>query len=47
MTDNIIWYVLGVLAVVYLIIIYRNRSRSKRRKSRSFMEGKRKHSSRE
>ena len=47
MTGNIIWYVLAVLGLIYLIIAFRNKGRSKRRKSRSFMEGKRKHGTRE
>lgn len=42
-TDNTIWYVLAVLGLVYLIIIFRNKRGTKRRRSRKFMEGKQKH----
>jgi cytochrome oxidase assembly protein ShyY1 len=42
-TDNTIWYVLAVLGLVYLIIIFRNKRGTKRRRSRKFMEGKRQH----
>ncbi|WP_163625815.1 DUF3810 domain-containing protein [Muricauda sp. TY007] len=40
-SDNTIWYVLAVLGLIYLIILFRNRKATKRRKSRKFMEGKR------
>ncbi|WP_220473503.1 hypothetical protein [Flagellimonas aequoris] len=40
-TDNTIWYVLGVLGLIYLVILTRNKRATKRRKSRRFMEGKR------
>ncbi len=42
-TDNTIWYVLGVLGLIYLVILFRNKKAARRRKSRRFMEGKRKH----
>ncbi|WP_201741833.1 hypothetical protein [Flagellimonas alvinocaridis] len=42
-TDNTIWYVLAVLGLIYLIIIFRNKRGTKRRRSRKFMEGKRQH----
>ena len=42
-TDYTIWYVLVVLGLVYLIILVRNKRATKRRKSRRFMEGKRRH----
>ncbi|MEX0287837.1 MAG: hypothetical protein AB3N14_01900 [Flavobacteriaceae bacterium] len=37
--DNTIYYVVGALAVVYLLISWNNRRTAKRRKSRGFMEG--------
>ena len=40
-SDNTIWYVLAVLGLIYLIILFRNKKATKRRKSRKFMEGKR------
>lgn len=42
MSGNTIWYVLAVLGLIYIILTIRNRTRSKRRKSRGFMEGRRK-----
>ncbi|WP_203583803.1 hypothetical protein [Flagellimonas sediminis] len=39
--DNTIWYVLGVLGLLYLVILSRNKRATKRRKSRRFMDGKR------
>ncbi|SNZ00316.1 hypothetical protein SAMN06265377_2136 [Flagellimonas pacifica] len=42
-TDYTIWYVLGVLGIIYLAIFFKNKRGTKRRKSRRFMEGKRKH----
>ncbi|WP_170283994.1 hypothetical protein [Flagellimonas olearia] len=42
-TDNTIWYVLAVLGLIYLIIVFRNKRGTKRRRSRKFMEGKRQH----
>lgn len=42
-TDNTIWYVLAVLGLIYLIIIFRNKRGTKRRRSRKFMDGKRQH----
>jgi uncharacterized membrane protein YuzA (DUF378 family) len=39
--DNQIFYILGGLLVVYFVIAVYNKRRSKRRKSRSFMEGRR------
>ena len=41
-TDNTIWYVLVVLGLIYLVILFRNKRGTRRRKSRRFMEGKRK-----
>ncbi|MER3376440.1 MAG: hypothetical protein RIM83_17505 [Allomuricauda sp.] len=40
-TDNTIWYVLAVLGLIYLIILFRNKRATRHRKSRKFMEGKR------
>ena len=42
-TDNTIWYVLAVLGLIYLVIRFRNKKGNKRRRSRRFMEGKRRH----
>ena len=39
--DKTIWYVLLVLGMIYLIILFRNKKATKRRRSRKFMEGKR------
>ncbi|WP_247043059.1 hypothetical protein [Allomuricauda sp. F6463D] len=47
LTNNTIWYVLAVLGLIYLIILFRNRKATKRRKSRRFMEGKRQHDKKE
>ena len=41
-SDNTIWYILLVLGLIYLIILFRNKKATKRRRSRKFMEGKRK-----
>ena len=41
--DYTVWYVLGVLGLIYLIILFRNKKGRRRRKSRKFMDGKRKH----
>lgn len=38
--NNEIFYILGGLIAVYLIIAFYNKRRSRRRKSRSFMEGR-------
>ncbi|WP_222984653.1 hypothetical protein [Flagellimonas meishanensis] len=40
-TDSTIWYVLVVLGLIYLVILFRNKKATKRRRSRRFMEGKR------
>jgi uncharacterized membrane protein YuzA (DUF378 family) len=37
--DNTIYYILGGLAVVYLLISMYNKKNARRRKSRGFMEG--------
>lgn len=42
-SNNTIWYLLAGLALVYLSIRYMNKKVSKRRKSREFLEGRRKH----
>lgn len=38
-----IWYVLAILAIIYVVIFLKNKKGVKRRKSRKFMEGKRQH----
>ncbi|GGD42807.1 hypothetical protein [Muriicola marianensis] len=37
--DNTIYYVLGLVAVIYIALSTFNRRRSKERKSRKFMDG--------
>jgi len=37
--DNTIFYVLGLVAVIYVALSVFNRKRSKERKSRKFMDG--------
>jgi len=37
--DNTIFYVLGLVAVIYIALSAFNRKRTKERKSRKFMEG--------
>lgn len=39
--NNQIFYILGGLLVLYVVIVVYNKRQSKRRKSRSFMEGRR------
>ncbi|GMN08514.1 hypothetical protein MTsPCn5_39040 [Croceitalea sp. MTPC5] len=41
--DYTIYIILGALALVYFIVLFNNKRNNRRRKSRSFMEGKRKH----
>ena len=41
--DNITFYLLGVLAIIYLVILAKNKKGARKRKSRKFMEGKRRH----
>ncbi|AWX43375.1 hypothetical protein HME9304_00363 [Flagellimonas maritima] len=41
--SDIIYYVFGVLAIIYLAILFKNRRGSRNRKSRKFMDGKRRH----
>jgi cbb3-type cytochrome oxidase subunit 3 len=36
--DNTIYIVFGILAVLYLWIVFRNRGKSKDRRSRKFMD---------
>ncbi|NNJ88962.1 MAG: hypothetical protein HKP53_06140 [Eudoraea sp.] len=37
--DNKIYYILGVVAAIYIALTVFNRKRSKERKSRKFMDG--------
>tara|TARA_B100001146_G_C16183703_1_gene435774 strand:- start:159 stop:311 length:153 start_codon:yes stop_codon:yes gene_type:complete len=39
MGNNTIYYILGIVAVVYLLISMTNKRQGKKRKSRKFMEG--------
>lgn len=43
MQGDVIYYVLGVLAIIYLGVLFRNKRNNRKRKSRKFMEGKRRH----
>ncbi|WP_255695540.1 hypothetical protein [Flagellimonas sp. CMM7] len=38
-----IYYILGVLAIIYLAILFKNKRGTRNRKSRKFMDGKRRH----
>lgn len=42
MSDTI-YYILGVLTIIYIAILFKNKRGSRNRKSRKFMEGKRRH----
>ncbi|WP_396592053.1 hypothetical protein [Allomuricauda sp. R78024] len=42
MSDTI-YYILGLLAIIYIAILFKNKRGSRNRKSRKFMEGKRRH----
>lgn len=42
--DYTIYYLLGALALIYFVILSRNRRQQKSRKSRRFMDGKRRDS---
>ncbi|MGW9686889.1 hypothetical protein [Flagellimonas sp. 2504JD1-5] len=46
MEGNVIYYVLGVLAIIYLAVLFKNKQGRRERKSRKFMDGKRKHDDR-
>lgn len=37
--DNTIYYILGIVALIYIALSAFNRKRSKERKSRKFMDG--------
>lgn len=37
------YIILGVLALVYFAVLFNNKRNKKKRKSRSFMEGKKRH----
>ena len=41
--NNAIYFILGALALVYFVVLFNNKRNNKRRKSRKFMEGKRRH----
>ena len=43
--DYTIYIILGALVVVYFAVFFKNKRGQKRRKSRSFMEGKKRHNS--
>nr|WP_299341055.1 hypothetical protein [Allomuricauda sp.] len=38
-----VYIVLGALAIIYFVIFFNNKRGRKRRRSRKFMEGKRRH----
>lgn len=41
--DNTIYIILGGLALVYFVVLFYNKRSTRKRKSRKFMEGKRRH----
>lgn len=41
--DYTMYIILGALALVYFVVLFNNRRNKKKRKSRSFMEGKKRH----
>ncbi|WP_281499694.1 hypothetical protein [Allomuricauda sp. SCSIO 64092] len=41
--DNTIYIILGGLALVYFVVLFYNKRNTRKRKSRKFMEGKRRH----
>ncbi len=45
-TDHTIWYVIGILAIIYLAVLFKNKRGKRERRSRKFMDGKRKHDNR-
>ncbi len=42
--DTITFYLLGVLIVIYLVILAKNKRGKRERRSRKFMDGKKRHS---
>ena len=38
-----VYIILSVLALVYFVVLFNNKRNNKRRKSRKFMEGKKRH----
>lgn len=41
--SNTIYMILGALAVIYFVVLFYNKRGQRKRKSRKFMEGKRRH----
>lgn len=41
--DNLIYYIVIGLALIYFVILFSNKRGTKKRKGRKFMEGKRRH----
>ncbi|MEM8506375.1 MAG: hypothetical protein AAF717_01045 [Bacteroidota bacterium] len=41
--DNTLYIILTVLALIYFVILFSNKRGQRKRRSRKFMEGKRRH----
>ena len=43
MGSNTMYFILGALVLIYFLVLFNNKRNNKKRKSRSFMEGKKRH----